>query len=387
MDDTYQLVVKHLLSLQLPSGGFLAGREDDRFPFVYPRDCVFICNALLKAGYPDEVKACYEYLLKIQDESGEWKQRYNPQTDKPEVSRPGETDCVGLVLHGLWQYVKQTNDLDFAKKCIAPILLGIDYIDSVTKNGLITSQHSVYEHYGSESGYEIWVNCWSYRGLRDASYLLDKSKIKGVAEDLGKKATELQRNISSEFWDAKYGLFAKVLRPYERVVAFDISGLTPYWTGVITKDDPRTRRIILLLDAFLWDDVIGGHNRYRKWLHIRDWHWYDGGSGPFVYWTAMMSRALTDIGHPKQGQKAWNWVMKTVKEGMLPEHVATVAEFNEWKSNEIDYNVRIAAGVKKSKKWTYCWDDKTHVVSWVMPHGWSHAEYINTYLDYYGKIS
>jgi len=383
MNDDYDMVVRTLLSLQLPSGGFLAGRADDRFPYVYPRDCVFICNALLKAGYVKEVKKCYEYLLNIQDESGEWKQRYNPETNKPEVSRPGETDNIGLVLHGLWQYVKQTNDIDFANKCIPYILAGRDYIESLTKNGLISSQHSVYEHRGSESGYEIWVNCWIYRGLRDASYLLEKTGgHKITVTDLVTKASILQLNISSEFWDDKYGLFAKVIRPYERIVAFDISGLAPYWTKVITKDDPRTHRIVTLLDAFLWDDDIGGHNRYRKWLNIKDWHWYDGGSGPFVYWTALMARTLRELGYRAHADRAWNWVQKTLREGMLPEHIATISEFNEWKSKESDYNVRIAAGVAKTKKWTYCWDSKHKVVCWVMPHGWSHAEYVMTYLDY-----
>ncbi len=372
-------VVGNLLRLQTPQGGFLASSADDRFCLVYPRDCVFVCNALLQMGRFQQVRKCYDFLLSVQDKSGEWKQRYQP-TGEPAVTRPLETDTVGLVLHGLKQYADHTKDTQFIVKMMPHVMTAMDYIIHMSENYLVYGEHSVYEFEPLEKGHELWTNCWVWRGLTDAIDLMSTIGYTTASELYLKRANELRKRILDYFWDDRLGLFAKVLRTNEKVMSFDVSILVPLWTGVIDVNDKRAHRTVQFLDAFLWDEKIGGHLRYRKWLDVQDWHWYDGGYGPFVYWTLMMSKSLRQLGYMKQAQRAWDWVESVRRDGLLPEHVSTTKEFEEWKQSEKDNNRRILAGIKKAEAHKYTLD-YNDVVYWAYPLGWSHAEYVTTYLD------
>lgn len=123
---------------------FPASSLEDRYPFVYPRDQVFICEALDEVERHEVVKKAYYFLKMVQENDGEWVQRYDT-LGHPRVSRTKETDCVGLVLHGIYSHYCATEDLDFLKEMWQSIEKGVSYIVSMTESGLVRGEHSVFE--------------------------------------------------------------------------------------------------------------------------------------------------------------------------------------------------------------------------------------------------
>ena len=79
----------------------------------------------------------------------------------------------------------------------------------------------------------------------------------------------------------------------------------------------------------------------------------------------------------KEYKECMLWINQIAKQSknLLPEHIATKEEYDEWKSKEIEFNNRIINEMKKAEKSIKKINNKK-MVYWANPLGWSHAEYI-----------
>lgn len=129
----------------------------------------------------------------------------------------------------------------------------------------------------------------------------------------------------------------------------------------------------------LWNKGVGGYQRFRKFELVKNRHWYDGG-GSWLTHTIVMAGLHTNLGQYKKAKQCIKWIKEVVSVfHSLPEHIADIVEFEEWKKNEKEVTAWLIKGVKNAEKNIKPWlweGHKTKVVPWVKSLIWPSAELI-----------
>lgn len=369
-----------LLAAQDARGGFHASLESDRYPYVYPRDCAFVCDALLATGDTAPVRRCLEFLLGVQQPNGEWLQRYD-RGGEPRVSRELETDATGLVLYAVGRFVAATAGEDLARSAWPALAAGAAFIRAQREpSGLVRSRHSVHESAELEDGLDVWANSWCARGLREAGQVAERLGRAAEATALLDDAEELRRATERAFWGGEPAV--KTIRADgERIAVADVSTMAPLWAGVVRASHPRARSVAEKLLADLWHPALGGFCRFPKRATIKDWHWYDGGHGPWAFWTLRMARTLAEVGLREEASRSLTWALRLADLGDLPEHIAPVEEFEEWRRCDPSAQGGLSHSAQRAtdSAFSWHWDGQTTaVVPWASRLAWAQAELILT---------
>jgi GH15 family glucan-1,4-alpha-glucosidase len=367
--------IEVITSLQEEDGGFLATAKDDAYPFVYPRDAAIMTMALNLHGQYENSKAFYDYIAKVQRENGEVFQRYN--AGHPFVSQTGEADVTPIVIQGVYDTFLTSGDSAFLERMWNVTAEGVSFIGLITDpgTGLLHTTRSVHEYQGLEEGFEIWANSAAVKGLLDASKIALTLRRQDAADAWIFQAKSLWRAIMEKLYDPATGLFLKNLRKDgSRVTAPDVAQVAPFYFG-LTNDRSSLERTLFHLRETLWNEGIGGFNRFRDFEVVADWHWYTGGtraSWPlFTLWMAKLYRRLGDADSAEQCMRFVRRASTTRLD--IPEKVAPLEGYQEWKSNETQFNERVQRGAAKAEGSSV---SIPGYVAWACPLGWSHAEYL-----------
>lgn len=372
--DLLKKSISIITNLQLKNGGILASPKEGAYPYVYTRDAVIITKAFNRLKkYTNSEK--FYYFMKKYSKLGNYKeifQRYN-SNGLPSVTRVNQNDNEGLLLHGIYDTYRFNKKETFIENMWPLIKQTVGLIFSYSKNGLVRTLRSVHEFEKLEKGYDIWCNCACYRGLNDASKI---AKILGHEKEarLWKdKSEKIKKEITKRMFSNKLGVFIKNTN-YRN--SPDISQLAPFYFD-LTNDKKILRTTLAYLKKHLWEEDIGGFRRFRKFEVCNDWHWYSGGSGSWCVFTLMAARFYRKLGLNKEYKECMLWIkgIANRSNNLLPEHIATKEEYDEWKSKEIEFNNRIINEMKKAEKSIKKINNKK-MVYWANPLGWSHAEYI-----------
>ncbi|MCF7910293.1 hypothetical protein K9L16_01320 [Candidatus Pacearchaeota archaeon] len=366
--------VNVLKSLQLKNGGILASPKDGGYPYIYTRDAVIITKAFNRVGLVKNSERFY-YFMKEYAEISNYKevfQRYNVN-GLPAVTREHQNDNEGLLLHGIYDTYLYNDDETFIQNMWALIEDTVNLIFSYSRFGLVKTEKSVHEYEKLEKGYEIWCNCACYRGLKDASKIAEILNHKKKAKKWDKKAEKIKDKIMKKMFNSKTGVFMKNIN-YPDVP--DISQLAPFYFEVF-DNNKILKNTLKYLKQHIWDNEIKGFRRFRKFEVCRDWHWYSGGSGSWCSLTLIAARFYKRLKMTKEYKECISWINKISKKsnGLIPEHIATKDEYDEWKRREIEFNSRIINEMKKAEKLVKKINHR-EIVYWCTPLGWSHAEYL-----------
>jgi GH15 family glucan-1,4-alpha-glucosidase len=370
--------LKVIKESQLDNGGILAGTKKSAYPYIYPRDAVIITKALNVMGEYKRSEKFYYFMKKFAkiDHYQEVFHRYN-SNGWPCVTRKNENDNEGLLLHGIYNtYLASSQGGQVFLENMWPLVEEIvSLIKGYCKSGLLRTERSIHEFYRLEKGHEIWANCAGWRGLKDAAEIAKVLEHEKEAVDWGNFADKLGVSIKKKLFNKKLGVFVK--RP-EIPNTPDISQLAPFYFGLV-NDKKMLRRTMDYLRKHLWNDELGGFRRFRKFDFVEDWHWYTGGSGSWCVLTAWAARFYREIGDKKKYEECLEWLNKIASKtgGLLPEHIATREEYDDWKVHEIEFNQRLIDGTRVAEKMAEIFKkDKENLIYWGTPLGWSHAEYI-----------
>ncbi len=365
---------KVLKSLQLKNGGILATPANGAYPYVYTRDAVMITKALNKMGLEKNSEKFYYFMKKYLklDNYKEVFQRYT-NNGYPSVTRRHENDNEGLLLHGIYNTFLHNKKETFLENMWTIVDQTSTLLLNYSKKGLVKTEKSIHEFEGIEKGYEIWSSSAAVRGLTDASKIAEILNQKNKSKLWQKKANEIKKNIDTKLFNKKIGIYIKNPRFPNSP---DMSILAPFYFE-ISDSKTTLKKTLQFLKKHLWNEDHGGFRRFRKFENVKEWHWYTGGSGSWILLTCWAARFYKKIGDKKNYSECLKWVEEVAKKskGLLPEHIATKEEYDEWKKHEIEFNTRIINETKKSEK-TIQDFRKKRVVYWANPLGWSHAEYI-----------
>jgi len=241
--------------------------------------------------------------------------------------------------------------------------------------GLVQTNCSVHENQSLEEGFEIWANSASVKGLLHASIIAANLGHHELSHDWSAEARRLWRRIRERLYDQKSGLFLKNLRTDGTLVdAPDVAQLAPFYFG-LCQDDEILKRTLRHLRETLWNAKIGGLNRFRDFEVVKDWHWYTGGTGAswplFTLWMARFYRRVGDVASMESCLRFIRAASTPDLE--IPEKVAPMKGYLEWRENEVEYNERVTNGINRAESIPL---STPGYVAWACPLGWSHAEYL-----------
>jgi len=367
--------IEIICRLQEEDGGILATRSDDAYPFVYPRDASVMTMALNMHGFHARSMKFYHYLNRVRRQDGEIYQRYNK--GMPYVTRKREADVTPLVIQGVYDTYRSSGDRGFLESMWELVAEGAIFIvhgiDAAT--GLVQTNCSVHENVTLEEGFEIWANSASVKGLLDASRVASTLGHPEPAQKWLEEGRRLWARILERLYDGEDGLFVKNLRADGTLVrAPDVAQLAPFYFG-LCQNRKTLERTLSHLRQTLWNTEVGGVNRFRDFEVVKDWHWYTGGTGAsWPLFTLWMARFYQRLGESDSMEECLRFIRNASTLKMeIPEKVAPMKGYEEWRENETEFNERVTNGIRRSESNPISIPD---YVAWACPLGWSNAEYV-----------
>lgn len=372
----YAKSIEVLKSVQLVNGGCLATPKGERYPYIYPRDHAFILLGFLSAGISKSVEKGLRFVFNSQLDSGAFPQRI-AQNGHDASYKPIQIDGTGLVLFALSEYIDQNNHLNFAKEEWDKIKRAVKYIIcSIDENRqLVYTPNSIHEFPPTEAGLEIWANCVCCAALQRMYEL--SVKIDRVRGDWQEYAVDIREGILKNMWNSRTGSFVKTIRIKESssvLVDTDASAYAVAEFNILPDTDDRVISTVSDIERDLWDRDLGGICRYPKYEGRNN-----GGWGPWPHFTLMIARHHIRLKNKKKADKYLDWVMKIAYKDMLPEHISTVQEFEEYVSDFSEAGLLrkdrliMIENARKSSMF------KKGIAYITTPLAWPHAEFIRTY--------
>lgn len=387
--EIYRKSIDILKESQLKNGGCLATPKGERYPYVYPRDHSLIIMGFLSAGLYDNAKKGLEFILATQTNLGAFPQRVDVEGNDASY-KPIQIDGTGLVLYALYEYLNKTGDKEFVKRKYNNIKNAVKYIiknsyENINgdyerikhhpKTPLIYTPNSVHEYPPTEAGLEIWANSVCCAAL-SRSYEL--SRFLGKEQHSWKnEAAKVKNGILHYMWNNRKKTFVKTIRIREAnsvLVDSDISKYAIADFGILKDNDERVVTTVTDIESNLWNKDLGGICRYPKYEGRNN-----GGWGPWFNYTLMLARHFIRTRNKEKSDQYLNWILRYSYENLLPEHISTVNEFEEYVTDFSE------AGLLREDREIMIKNTRKHpmfskgIAYITLPLTWSHAEFIRTF--------
>lgn len=397
----YEYSLEVLRKNQHEKGGFYASPPGTRYPFIYPRDHSIVIIGAIAGGMMAEAKRGLDFVLNAQKPLGEFSQRYD--VDGNDASyKDLQIDGNGLVLFALGKYFEATGgsffeemaDREFVSIHWETVEKAVQFI-LMNKNSevdLIHTVNSIHEYPAYEHGFEIYANCACCAGIMSA--------IK-MGESIGKdvsawkeEAEKLKESILNRLYSPRRRSFVKCIRVKDKnsnpigydsyasvVIDVDVVEYAPAYFGIISDYDIKTKTTVKRIHKNLWDDELGGLNRYPE-----AWGRHNGGYGPWCHFTCQLANHYVETDNQEMAELYLGWVVEMAHNYMLPEHISTIERFELWLEDYTnamilrDSKLTMIKNLKNHPKWK---DGLAYVT---IPLIWPHAEYIRAYNNYRDKF-
>ena len=342
----YPLLTNHL------TGGISAALEIDenrtkcgRYSYCWPRDAIFITNALDILKMNKETEKFYKTFCKMtQSKSGMWEQRF--YTDGTLAPCWGyQIDETASVIYGVYNHYEHTNNLKFLKDTLKMCESAIKYLTKYIQNVLDGKE----EEYKS---YDLWeenegIHTYSLAAIFASFDIMlkiyeivkpefkeNRLKIEKIEKEiivLRKYLVEIKDYILKNLYDNNRKTF---IRNIDGKMDISLLGLVTPFNMFAPKEKKMLNtieRIELTLRTYT-----GGYLRYEGDNYV--------GGNPWVIANLWMAKYYLEAGNKKKAIESFEFVVKSATEhGFLPEQV----------------------------------DNNTMQAKWVIGLGWSHAMFID----------
>ncbi|GBE19878.1 hypothetical protein BMS3Abin17_00608 [archaeon BMS3Abin17] len=375
-DKLYNKSIEILKKVQLPNGGTYATPLGVRYPYVYPRDHAVVILGFLSAGLDDRAKKALNFILSVDADSGAFPQRLD-SNGRDASYKPVQIDGTALTLISLAKYIDKTKDIALAKKYWKRVRRAVEYIveNFDEEKELVYTPNSIHEFPPTEEGFEIWANCSCYLALKRMSEL--SNKIKKNKNQWNKYAEKLKKGILKHLWNTREKRFMKTIRIKESSsVLLDVDA-SEYAIGkfkVLLDSNEKVRLTVKEIEEKLWNKQLGGICRYPKYRGRNN-----GGWGPWPHFTLIICRHYIRLKNQKKADQYLNWVINIAYKDQLPEHIATVEEFEEFVTDFTE------AGILRPDRKVLINNTRKHpmfkkgIAYITTPLAWPHAEFIRTW--------
>jgi GH15 family glucan-1,4-alpha-glucosidase len=352
-------------------GGILASADSsiynlgrDYYSYVWPRDAAFAIWPLIRLGYKDEPRKFFEFCRDILTADGYLMHKYQPDRAIGSTWHPLlhnkhkelaiQEDETAVVLYMLGEYYDHIDDHDFVfslyNTFIQPAAnFMAEFLDPATK-----LPHASYDLWEQKFLTTTYTTAIVYQALLVAADFADKFEYPDDAVRWRSVAAEILEN-SKVFFSTEREAYRKgFLLQADGSLTFDntldLSSL--YGPMMFCADDKHAEYITTTLQTIeqelLDKTASGGVVRFEYDSYFRASP--DGLGNPWPVATLWLAQYYIRTGQLDRAKKYIEWtVARAAHSGMI--------------SEQVDPNTGYAVGVS--------------------PLVWSHAELINTMLDYY----
>ena len=334
------------------TGGISAAVEIDenrtkcgRYSYCWPRDAIFVSNALDILGMTKETEKYYKTFCKMtQSKNGMWEQRF--YTDGSLAPCSGyQIDETASVIYGTYNHYEHTKNKKFLKDTLRMSESAIKFLKKYVQNVLDGKE----EEYRS---YDLWeenegIHTYSLAAIFSSFDAMIKiyeivkpefeknrlklEKTEKEIEVLKKYLVEIKNYILKNLYDNNKKTF---IRNKDQKMDISLLGLVTPFNVIAPKEKKMLNtleRIELTLRTYT-----GGYLRYEGDIYA--------GGNPWVIANLWMAEYCLEAGNKKKARECFEFVVKTATEhGYLAEQI----------------------------------DNSTMQAKWVIGLGWSHAMFID----------
>lgn len=334
------------------TGGISAAVEIDenrtkcgRYSYCWPRDAIFITNALDILKMEKETEKFYKTFCKnTQSKSGRWEQRF--YTDGNLAPCWGyQIDETASVIYGVYNHYEHTNNLKFLKDTLRMCENATKYLKKYIEN-LLEGKEEEYKSYDlweENEGIHTYSLCTIFASFEVMLKIYEKLKpefetnrlkLEKIAKEeliLRKMLVQIKEYILKNLYDNNKKTF---IRNKDGKIDISLLGLvTPF--KLFSPKEKKILNTIEKMDLSI-RTYTGGYLRYEGDNYV--------GGNPWVIANLWMANYYIAAGNKKKARECFEFVVKSATEhGYLPEQV----------------------------------DNSTMQAKWVIGLGWSHAMYID----------
>ena len=342
----YPLLTNHL------TGGISAAVEIDenrtncgRYSYCWPRDAIFITNALDILKMEKETERFYKTFCKMtQSKSGMWEQRF--YTDGSLAPCWGyQIDETASVIYGVYNHYEHTNNLKILKDTLKMCENATKYLKKYVQN-LLDGKEESYKSYdlweenegvhtyslaAIFSSFDVMIKIYEKLKPEFEGNRLRIEKIEKEVVILRKYLVKIKDYILKNLYDNNKKSF---IRNCDEKMDISLLGLvTPF--NIFSPKEKKVLNTIERIELTL-RTYTGGYLRYEG-------DNYAGGN-PWVIANLWMADYYLSAGNKTKARECFDFVVKSATEhGFLAEQV----------------------------------DNNTMQAKWVIGLGWSHAMFIN----------
>lgn len=342
----YPLLTNHL------TGGISAAVEIDeertkcgRYSYCWPRDGIFITNALDILGMEKETEKFYKTFCKMtQSKNGMWEQRF--YTDGTLAPCWGyQIDETASVIYGIYNHYEHTNNLKFLKDTLKMCENATKYLKKYTQD-LLEGKEEEYKSYdlweenegihtyslaAIFSSFEVMIKIYEKVKPEFKENRLKIEKIEKELIILKEYLVKIKDYILKNLYDNNKKSF---IRNEDGKIDISLLGLvTPF--KVFAPKEKKILNTIEKMDLSI-RTYTGGYLRYEGDNYV--------GGNPWIISSLWMANYYIEAGNKKKARECFEFVVKTATEhGFLAEQI----------------------------------DNSTMQAKWVIGLGWSHAMFID----------
>ena len=342
----YPLLTNHL------TGGISAAVEIDenrtncgRYSYCWPRDAIFITNALDILKMEKETEKFYKTFCKMtQSKTGMWEQRF--YTDGSLAPCWGyQIDETASVIYGVYNHFEHTNNLKFLKDTLKMCENATKYLKKYVQN-LLEGKEESYKSYdlweenegvhtyslaAIFSSFDVMIKIYEKLKPEFEGNRLRIEKIEKEVVVLRKYLVEIKDYILKNLYDNNKKSF---IRNCDEKMDISLLGLvTPF--NIFSPKEKKVLNTIERIELTL-RTYTGGYLRYEG-------DNYAGGN-PWVIANLWMADYYLSAGNKTKARECFDFVVKSATEhGFLAEQV----------------------------------DNNTMEAKWVIGLGWSHAMFVD----------
>ena len=314
------------------TGGISAGVESDeyktkcgRYSYCWPRDGVFITEALDEIGMTKEAEKFYKVFCKMtQSRNGGWEQRF--YTDGRLAPCWGyQIDETASVVFGVYRHYEKVKNTKFLKDTLKMCENAIDFLDKYVTDTLeekfeFKKSYDLWEEYEGVTLYSMSAIFGAYNAMLKiykevkAEYANNRLRIEAMEKRkkiLEKREREIKEYVLKTFYDENKKCFVRNLD--DRRLDISILGaVTPF-----NMFSPKEKRFLTTIERMNMTlrTYTGGYIRYED-------DRYNGGYNPWVIANLWMANYYLDAGDKKKAKECFEFVVKSASSyGFLGEQV------------------------------------------------------------------
>lgn len=336
------------------TGGISAAVEVDekltkcgRYTYCWPRDAVFITNAMDILNMKKEVEKFYKVFCKnTQSRNGMWEQRFF--TDGKLAPCWGyQIDETASVVYGVYNHYLKTMDKKFLKDNLKMTEKAIKFLqkyvtDILEKENKMHVSYDLWEMYEGVhlysmasiySAFDAMINIYEELKEEFTKNRVKQENVNKEKETLRKELVKLKEYCLKNFYDETKKSFVRNLE--DKKIDISILGaITPF--KMLTAKEKKVLNTVERINMTL-RTYTGGYQRFEKDHYM--------GGNPWVIANLWMANYYLETGENKKARECFDFVLQTAgKHGYLAEQI----------------------------------DNSTMSPAWIIGLGWSHAMFIIT---------